>query len=212
MAQRTELEVAPRTIMGKATKRLRKEGIIPANIYGHKEAPLAVQLDAVTFEHLRRSHGTRNVLSLLFPDSPTQTALIRHVQREPATGKILHVDFTRVSLRERINVRVPLRFVGEAAGVKIQGGVLLPLLEAVEVECRAGDIIDHADVDLSTLTEIDSTLHAKDVDLPKSYTLITDAEEPIVKIAAPRVEEPTVTEAEGGATVTAAPEGATSEE
>ena len=124
MAQQVELQIAEREITGKATKRLRKVGIIPANIFGHKEPSQAVQVDAVSFERLQRSHGARGVIGLRIPGRrAVQTALVRHVQRDPRTGKVIHVDFFRVSLRERLNVKVPLRFVGEAPGVKVEGGV-----------------------------------------------------------------------------------------
>lgn len=189
MAQRTELVVSPRTVMGKATKQLRRKGIIPANIYGHKQEPLAVQLEAITFDRLRRARSTRNILSLRLPDGPAQTALIRHVQVDPITDQVLHVDFARVSLSETITSKIPLNYVGEAPGVKIQGGVLLHLLDALEVECRVSDLVEHLDVDISLLEDIDSTFHAKDIKLPAKYKLATDPEEPIAKITAPRVEE-----------------------
>ena len=192
MAQRIELQVAPRTVMGKANKHLRKAGILPANIYGHKQAPTPIQIDAMTFDRLRRSHGTRSIISLQIENARAQTAIVRHVQREPKTGDILHIDFTRVSLRERLEVKVPMNFVGVAPGVKIQGGVFLHLLDALAVECEAADIVESVDVDISLMTEIGSVLHAKDVKLPAKYKLVTDPEEPIAKIAAPRVEVPEV--------------------
>jgi len=189
MAQQTELEISRREVMGKAVKRLRKVGIIPANIFGHNEASMAIQIDAVAFERLRRSHGSRSVLTLRMPGTKsTQTALIRHVQREPQTGKIIHVDFFRVSLSERIRVKVPLHFIGEAPAVKTENGVMLHLLDAIEIECVARDIPEYLEVDVSGLTEIDAILHASDVKLPASFTLITDPEEGIVKVAATRAE------------------------
>jgi large subunit ribosomal protein L25 len=191
MAQRIELDIAPRTVMGKANKRLRKAGIIPANIYGHKEAPQPVQVEALALERLRREHGARNVLSLRLPNGPTQTALISHVQRDARNGTILHVDFARVSLRERVEVKIPLRFVGEARGVKMQGGVLLPLLDTLSVECRASDLVEFIEVDISSLTDIDSALRAGDIKLPNNYKLVTDPGEPVIKVNAPRVEAAT---------------------
>ena len=208
MAQQTELEISRREVMGKAVKRLRKEGIIPANIFGHNEASMAIQIDAGAFERLRRSHGSRSVLTLRMPGTKsTQTALIRHVQREPQTGKIIHVDFFRVSLSERIRVKVPLHFIGEAPAVKTENGVMLHLLDAIEIECVARDIPEYLEVDVSGLAEIDAILHASDVKLPASFTLITDPEEGIVKIAATRAE---VAEeaAEAAAASEAAPAGA----
>jgi large subunit ribosomal protein L25 len=189
MAQQTELEISRREVMGKAVKRLRKEGIIPANIFGHNEASMAIQIDAGAFERLRRSHGSRSVLTLRMSGTKsTQTALIRHVQREPHTSKIIHVDFFRVSLSERIRVKVPLHFTGEAPAVKTENGVMLHLLDSIEIECVARDIPEYLEVDVSGLTEIDAILHASDVKLPANFTLITDPEEGIVKVAATRAE------------------------
>jgi large subunit ribosomal protein L25 len=189
MAQQTELEVSPRQVLGKATKRLRKAGIIPANIFGHHEEPQAVQIDAVAFKRLQRAHRLTSLLSLRMPGSPDgQTALIRHVQHDPRTGNVIHVDFFRVGVTERINVRVPLHFVGEAPAVKNEGGVLLHLLDALEVECSAADIPEYLEVDVTPLTEIDDIIHAGDVQLPPNFTLITDPGEGIAKVAATRAE------------------------
>jgi large subunit ribosomal protein L25 len=186
----TELQISPREVTGKATKRLRKAGIIPANISGHKEESQAVQVEALAFEALRRAHGATGIITLRLSGSKkrAQTALVRRVQRDPRSGKILHIDFSRVSLTERITMKVPLRFTGEAPGVKVEGGVLLHLLDTLEVECTARDIVDYLEVDISPLTEIDSMLHAEDVKLPANFTLITDPKEGIAKVASTRAE------------------------
>jgi large subunit ribosomal protein L25 len=189
MAQQTELEISPREVMGKATKRLRKAGIIPANIFGHQEASQPVQIDAIAFDQLVRAHHATGIIALRQPgNGATQTALIRHVQHDPRSGKIIHVDFFRVSLTERITSKVPLHFVGEAPAVKLEGGVLLHLMDALDVECEAGDLVQYVEVDVTSLTEIDAILHAGDVKLPTSYTLLTDPKEGIAKIAATRAE------------------------
>ncbi len=187
MAQATELAVAPRTVVGKATRHLRKTGVIPANIYGHKEASTAVQIDEPTFDRLRREHGLRNIISLRIAGKPgIHTVLVRHIQHNAVSGKILHVDFSRVNLEEQIEMKIPLHFIGEAPGVKVHGGVLLHLLEALPVECKASDILESIDVDLSSLTDIESILHASDVKLPAGYKLAIEGEELIAKVAAPR--------------------------
>lgn len=191
MAKQVELAVSPREITGKATKRLRRAGVIPANIFGHGEAPQAVQLAALDFDVLRRTHHATGVVSLKMAGAKrAQTALIRHVQREPRSGKILHIDFFRVSLRDRISAKVPLRFEGTAPGVKVEGGVLLHLVDTLEVECAAGDIVEGIEVAVSSLEHIDDVIHAKDVPLPPNYSLVTDPEEAVVKITPPqKVEE-----------------------
>jgi len=93
-----------------------------------------------------------------------------------------------VSLTERITIKVALRFVGEAPGVKNEGGVLLHVLDTLEVECAAQDIVQYLDVDVSPLAEIDATIHAGDIQLPANYTLITDPKEVVAKVAATRAE------------------------
>src|SRR5438552_12018399 len=156
MAEQLELEVSRREITGKAAKRLRKAGIIPANIFGHQEASQAVQMDALAFERLRRSHAAKGIIALRMPDSTgVQTALIRHVQHDPRSGKVIHVDFFRVSMNESVTVKVQLHFVGESSAVKDEGGVLLHLLDALEVECLARNIPEYIEVDVTPLTEID---------------------------------------------------------
>ncbi|HCI79163.1 MAG TPA: hypothetical protein DHW02_05700, partial [Ktedonobacter sp.] len=95
MAEQVELEVTPREITGKSTKKLRRAGIIPANISGHNQDSEAVQIDAVTFARLLREHKTTGIFALKQQGSATQNALIRHVQHEPKSGHILHIDFFR---------------------------------------------------------------------------------------------------------------------
>ena len=212
MTQQTVLQISPREVTGKATKRLRKEGIIPANISGHKEESQTVQVEALAFEALKRAHAATGIITLRLSGSErVQTALVRRVQRDPRSGKILHIDFSRVSLTERITMKVPLRFAGEAPGVKDVGGVLLHLLDTLEVECTASDIVDYIEVDISPLTEIDSMLHAEDVKLPTSFTLITDPKEGIAKIAATRAEKVEEVAEEAAAPAEAAAAAETSE-
>lgn len=210
MAQQVELQISPREIMGKAAKRLRKAGIIPANIFGHKEASQAVQVEALAFEVLRRTHRSKGILSLHMTGSNNvQTALIRHIQRDPRSLKILHIDFFRVSLTERIAVKIPLRITGEAPAVKNEGGVLLHLLDTLEVECAAQDIVEYIEVDVSSLNEIDDMIHARDIQLPPNYTLITEPDEGIAKVAATRAEAAEVAvEAEAAAPAQAPAEAA----
>ncbi len=210
MADKVELEIAPREVMGKKTKRLRKAGIIPANITGHNEPSQAVQIDAVLFDRLRRAHHSTSLLTLKMPDATVQTALIRHVEHAPKSNKIIHVDFSRVSLTERMTMRVPLNFIGESPAVKNDGGVLLHLVDALEVECLASDLVDNVEVDISSITEIDGLLHARDVKLPQGLTLVTDPEEPIAKVASTRAEvaeaNAEVTDASANAAPEATPE------
>ncbi|QBD81058.1 50S ribosomal protein L25 [Ktedonosporobacter rubrisoli] len=186
MVQQTDLAIAPRTAMGRAVKHLRQQGIIPANIYGHGQPSVAVQVDALAFDRLRRAKNTRNFLTLRMPDGPNQTALVRHVQSDAISGQTLHIDFFRVDLQERLAVKIPLKVTGESYAVKNLDGVLLHLLDALEVECKAEEMVEYIDVDISSLNEMDDIIHAKDIKLPANYTLATDPEEPVIKVSPPR--------------------------
>jgi large subunit ribosomal protein L25 len=190
MVQQRELEVTRRSVSGKQTKKLRREGQIPGNIYGHGQESIPVQFNGHTFERLSHTQGLQSIVALKGLGSGVETVLVRHVQREPIKDKILHVDFTRVSMDERIEARIPLHFVGDAPGVKLAGGLLLHLLEALPIECRASEIVEALEVDITSLTDIDSIMYAREVKLPASYTLATDPDEPIIKVAAPRTRLP----------------------
>jgi large subunit ribosomal protein L25 len=190
MAEKVELVVTSREAMGSAAKQLRKKGILPANIYGHHEASQSIQINVRDFEQIVRSHAATGIIRLRQSgDGAEQTALIRHVQHDPRSGKAIHVDFFRVSMTERLAVKVALHFVGEAPAVKNEGGVLLHLLDTIEVEGMASDLPEFIEVDISPLTEIDAILHAGDLKLPDNFTLITDAGEGVAKIAATRAEK-----------------------
>jgi large subunit ribosomal protein L25 len=184
MVEHTELAVALRTTVGNANKRLRKQGWIPGNITGHNQEPQSVQVEAVAFDALRRTHGATSLIRLTMLDAPAQTVLIRHVQHAPTSEQVLHIDFSRVSVNERITAKVSLRYVGESLSVKNKSGVLLHLLDKLDVECPASTIADYLEVDISSLSEIDATLHASDVTLPANFTLMTARDESIAKIVA----------------------------
>jgi len=203
MVQQRELEVTHRSVFGKQTRKLRREGKIPANVYGHGQEPTPVQFDGHTFERLGYAHGLRSIVTLKGLGSGVETVLVHHVQREPIKDKILHVDFTRVSMDERIETKIPLHFAGEAPGVKVAGGMLLHLLEALLVECRASEIVEAIEVDITNLADIDSVIYAREVKLPANYILVTDPDELIIKIAATRAKlEAETTEAPAASTET----------
>jgi large subunit ribosomal protein L25 len=202
MAELAELEIQRRQVLGKATRRLRRQGMIPGNIFGHKEAPLAIQIDATTFERFRRHHRAGSLVALRIPgESFSETALIHGIQRDPRSGKIVHLDFYRVSQEEEVEVKVPLHIVGESPAVKTSGGTLLRLVDALEVACRASDIPEAIEVDAALLSDVDQILHAGEVPLPPNVRLLSDPHEPIIKIETPMAE---AEEAEAATPATAA--------
>jgi large subunit ribosomal protein L25 len=188
MAEQDTVLLQPRTTLGKAVRRLRRDGIIPANIYGRSRDSRAVQLDAKEAQRLLASHRGASVLRLRVDDAE-EAAVIRHVKHEPKSGRIQHIDFMHVDLSVTMRARVPVRLVGEAPAVRIHGGTVLHLVDAVEVECLPADLPPALELDISHLEALDSVLYAGNLTLPLGVQLLTSPDEVLVKIAAPRVEE-----------------------
>jgi len=118
--------------------------------------------------------------------------LVREVQRDPVCGDLLHVDFYRVMMTERLTAEVPLMVVGESPVVERKEGVLLQAISTIEVECLPGDLVDAIKVDISELLEVDHTLYVRDLAIPAGIDVLTDVDEMIVRViplAAEEVEE-----------------------
>jgi len=203
-------------VVGKQARKLRREGIVPANLSVRHEASQPLQVDAHEFERFLKAHGSAAVVTLQIAGergARGQAALIGHLQRQALTGEIEHVDFQQVSLNEPVHTSAPVVVVGEAPAVKRFDGVLLHPLTAVEVQALPRDLPEAITVDVSGLEELNTSLFVRDLKPPAGVTILTPADEPVVTIQAPRiaVEEPAQTPAEtpspaGGET--ASPEGA----
>ena len=188
MAGQVSLQVTSRSILGKQVKQLRRQGIIPANIYGRHQPSQALQLDRHTLERFLAGRNAKRIIDLQVGDASgtTLNALVRHISRSPRTGKIMHVDFLRVSMNEPITVRVSLVLKGEAPAVNVEGGVLLHMLDTIEIECLPGDLPESLELEISGLASIDDALYVRDVPLPAGVTLVGEPDEPVVKVVAPR--------------------------
>ncbi len=185
----TELRAEPRHILGKKVNRLRRAGIVPADLYGHGIESQAIQVSAKELEHiLARMEGAK-LVSLKLDGAGQRLALLKAVQRHPWNGSILHVEFQQVSMREKIRATVPLRFTGEAPAVHNLGGTLLHALTEVEVECLPTDLPEAIEVDLSRLVDFDVAIHVSDLPTPPGVTLLEKEDELVTKVLPPAVEE-----------------------
>jgi large subunit ribosomal protein L25 len=187
MAEQATLTIQRRDVLGKRVRRLRAQGIVPANVYGHGRASRPVQFNDLEFRRLLNARGGTKVIDLR-EDGANEAAVVRHIEREPKTGRIQHVDFMHVEMNEKLRARIPIRLVGDAPAVRTLGGTLLHLVDTVEVECLPRDLPDALELDISSLEDFDSTLQVSDLPLPRGVTLLADSEEPVVRIAAPRAE------------------------
>ena len=188
MAEQVTLAIQRRDVLGKRVRQLRRRGIVPANIYGHGRDSRAVQVNALDLKRLLASHAGSRLVRLRL-DGTDEPALMRHIAHEPVTGEVLHIDFMHVELTEKIRARVPVRLMGEAPAVRNLDGTLLHMADAVEVECLPQNLPEALELDISRLAQLDDVLYARDLPVPEGVELLTDPEEPIVKVAAPRAVE-----------------------
>ena len=190
MAEAQNLEVRPRTVLGKKVSTLRRQGILPGVIFGGHADSLPIETDLHAFEQRYRRWGNTTLLSLSGIDGGEVSALVYDVSRDPVTGRMLHVDFTRVSLTEKTRANVPLHFVKESPAVRTLGAVLLHALSEVTVEAFPQDIPRAIEVDLSGLQEIDDAIFVRDLVVDATTVRITnDPDELVVKAMPVKIEE-----------------------
>ena len=193
--ERFTLDAKPRMITGKKVRFMRRNGVIPVNLFGHNVASLALEVAEPKAERALARAGTNALINLSVAGATdSRPVLIRGYQRRPTTGKLLHVDLYQVSMTEKLRTAVPLTLVGSAPGVSL-GGLLLKNLDSVDIECLPGDLISAIEVDVSVLAEINSTVLVRDLKVGKEITILTNPETVIVKLAAPEKEEEVEAEA-----------------
>jgi large subunit ribosomal protein L25 len=203
-----EIKADPREKGSKnSARRLRRDGKIPAILYGPKTQAVSLQVDKKDFSTrvamLEGSHLVR--LKSSDPSLTEKVALVKDMQFHPISGDLIHTDLYEVDLAARITVSVPLRFVGKAAGV-VRGGILQPIIREVEVECLPLDIPNSFNVDVSAL-DIGDSIHVEDIAMPEGVTAMSESNFAVVTVVTPTVEEaPAAAPAEGEAVVEAATE------
>ena len=190
MAEAQKLSVRPRQVLGKKVNTLRRQGLLPGVVFGGHADSTPVETDQHTFELSYRRWGNTTLLSLTGLDGGEVPALIYDVSRDPVSGRMLHVDFARVSLTEKTHADVPLHFVKESPAVRTLGAVLLHARSEVSVEAFPQDIPHAIEVDLSGLLEIDDAIFVRDLVVDATLIKIeNDPDELVVKAVPVKVEE-----------------------
>jgi large subunit ribosomal protein L25 len=190
MAKRYNLSADPRTVIGKQVKQLRRQQMLPANVYGHKVDATAVTISLPDFKAVFKQAGETGLIDLqVNGEAQTRPVLIHDTLVDPMSDALLHVDFYQVNLKEKLVATVPLEFVGESPIVKASEGILLELLQEVEVESLPTDIPSVIEVDISGLTEVDQGIKVGDLSLPTGVTMQTDVEELVCKIDTAQMSE-----------------------
>jgi len=217
LADTQKIAIKPRALTGKRVNRLRRDGVLPGVVFGGHKDSTNVQTDQREFERGYRRWGNTTLVTLEGLIDGEQSVLIHDVTRSTLTGRLLHVDFLRVSLTEKVHSEVPLHFVGESPAVK-GGGVLVHAKSEINVEAFPQDIPHAIEVDLSGLLEIDDSIYVRDLKVDAAKVEVLDeGDELIVRVVPVRVEveapAPAAVVAEGaeGAEGAGAAEGAEGE-
>ena len=182
------LTAEPRTPGNKkAAKALRRDGHVPAVIYGHGRDPQPLSIPGVELGRLLEQIAPESTIVDVAIGSHTTKALIREIQRHPIKQGILHVDFQEIHAGEKLRLEVPVHLVGTAEGVRNQGGILDQVLRSVEIEVLPADIPQRVELDVSALV-IGKSLHVYDLVIPNA-TILNDKDLTIATVVAPRAEE-----------------------
>ena len=178
------LKSTNRDILGKKTRFLRRQGIIPTHLFGHNIKSLALQCDSAELQHIVAQAGTTRLINLeIDDDKKPRSVFIREIQRDVITKELLHVDFYQVKMTEKIKVDVPIVLVGEAPSMKVKGRTLMQPLASLSIECLPDKIPPVIEVDLSPLEELEQSIHVEDITLSPDVTLFTAPEQMVVKVS-----------------------------
>ena len=184
---KTVLQATKRTVTGKQVRALRRQGELPAVIYGHHLDPIAISLNARdasrTLGRISQSH-----LVSIELEGKEYPALIREKQRDYIRGTLTHVDFLAVSLTEKLRAEVAIELTGMSLAVKDFDAILVTGLTSLEVECLPGDLPEKVVVDITSLQKIGDALHVRDITLPDEVHVLSAADEMLVIATAPKVE------------------------
>lgn len=197
--QEIKLKAAKREIVGRKVKKLRKEGIIPANVYGKKVKSISVSLEKDEFEKVHKQARETGVVKLLVEgEKEERPILIQNLQVDPVTSKPLHVDLRQIILTEKVTAKIPIEISGIAPAASQKLGILIQTVSEIEVESLPMDLPDKFIVDVSKLANVGDEVKAKDLAVDKAKVtlkiedeLVLAKVEPLAKeeVAPPPVQE-----------------------
>ncbi len=189
---RPVLKVEKRELMGKKARFLRRQGIVPANIYGHGLNSLAVECEATQLESVVKG-GTSRVIELNVKGEKKQrNVIIKDVLYHPIDQGFVHVDFYQVKMTEAINADIPIRLTGHAPALEFKENFLDHQLNEIEIECLPDKLPQHIDVNINGLEKAGQAIYVEDLDLGPDITVLTPADNIIVRVdqaAAAELEE-----------------------
>lgn len=205
MAQRPTLAATSRTVTGRKVAAIRREGRLPAVVYGHGVASKSVSLDAHEFDLLRHRAGSNILVDLVVDERTPQAVLIHAVQIDVVSRRALHADLLAVQMTEERTVDVPVHATGTSPADELGQGTLLHVLEHVKVRALPDNLPASIEYDVSGLTEVDSAVFVSDLAIPEGVTLLSDPGEIVAKILRSRAAEAALGETEDAEVPAATP-------
>ena len=182
--EKYELEAQERTVIGKKVKALRREGFLPAIVYGSGIEPIPIKMNTKDVHQTLRVIGANTLVTLKI-GKKKHLVLVRDIQREVISRDLLHMDFQEVSLEENITSTVPIVLVGDAPAVKEFEALLITNMEEIQIEAKAKDLPDTISVDITTLREIGDNILVKDLVISGDVTVLDDPDDVVIVATLP---------------------------
>jgi len=179
MSDRYAIAAEPRTVVGKKVKTLRRDGLIPAVIYGQNE-PVNIQLDRTTLRRVLRDASTTNLIDIDI-NGDVRTVLARDIQQHVFRRDILHVDFLEVNLKIAISSEISVNLVGETASDLVTMGAVVLASQTIVIEALPEDLISEIEIDASIVDTPDTVIYAEELTLPNGITLVTEPDTVIAR-------------------------------
>lgn len=189
--KQTTLTANKRKVFGRKVVSLRREGILPANIYGKNVKSLAISVNEKDFIITYKQAGETNLINITVDkEKSKRPVLATNLQKDPVTDKPLHVDFHQVDLSKKVSVSVPIKVEGISSAVKEKGAVLITLLDEIKIEALPQDLPDQFTVNIDKLKEFGDSLSVGDLKIDKKkVNVLAEDKEAIVMVQEPKKEE-----------------------
>jgi large subunit ribosomal protein L25 len=197
VSTRPVVSAEPREVLGKKVSVLRRQGILPAVVYGGGQESQPIQLDAREFDVLRRNTTRNTLVDLKIGGAKATPVLLQGIHEHPVRRNPMHVDFLVVSMTEAITVEVPDNYRGDSTAADKLGGTLLHMRESVSISVLAAALPSAIDLDISPLDSFEAVLHVRDLIVPEGVAILTDPDEALARVQPPRVEEEPVVGIDG---------------
>lgn len=175
------LAAEPRTVTGKAVSELLAQDLMPAVVYGPKQEATPITISLREFKRILRDIGESSVIDLTGLGSASMQTLIHEVDRDPVTNQPRHADFYAIEKGAKVEVAVPLSFIGESAAVR-GGASMVKVMHELDIEADAAKLPHELEIDISSLENIGDQIHVKDIKLPSGVTTPIDGEEVVALI------------------------------